>query len=324
MISRLGTRYYDYAVTMGRGGGMMEYSGDTKAVPPTAVGAPMMDNAVSSAPSQGRPDSSLYYPYPYPNPEVPVTDTREFLKMYYGANMLTRDVQGLTRRVETTVRGYNGRIDNQSSSPKYGYVSFAVPQGKFDAFRTELESLVGSRYLNVNISSQNLLPQKISIEEQQKQADTNLADYKTARQKLVSAHTSTVTSLQSRIGADTAQLTALRSVTQTPEILAQIQTVSADLSSLQQQLARENASYTARLSEADRNIKYAEDWVKGVQTQDQTLLDNVATVTGTVSIQWISVWDCVRLYLPGYWIPFIFAALAFFSLLNDRRRFGTK
>ncbi|OHA17734.1 MAG: hypothetical protein A2664_03935 [Candidatus Taylorbacteria bacterium RIFCSPHIGHO2_01_FULL_46_22b] len=299
-----------YAVPMGTSVGVMEDSPNSGVSYPTAAGAPTRDG-------------SLYYPYPYPNPDVPVTDTREFLKVYYNTSMSTRDVQGLTRRVETTVRGYDGRIDQQSSSPKYGSVSFALPQGKYDAFRAELESLVPSRFLTINISSQNLLPQKQNIEEQQKQADTTLSDYKTARQKLVNAHASKVQSLQSQIDADTQQLVTLRAQTETPQLLIQIQSVSDNVASLKKQLVNENASYTLQLNEADRNIKYAQDWQKAVQTQDQTLLDNVATVNGTVSIQWISYWNIARLYLPDYWIPFIFAVLAFFSLLFDRRRFGT-
>ena len=163
----------------------------------------------------------------------------------------------------------------------------------------------------------------MSIEEQQKQADTALSDYKTARQKIVSAHARIVQFLQSKIDADAAQLATLRAQTQTPDILFQIQTISDDWSAQKLQLVRENAAYTSQLNNADRNIKYAEDWIKAVQTQDQTLLDNVATVTGTVSIAWISLWDCARLYLPGYWIPFIFAALACLSFLFDRRRYGT-
>ncbi len=261
---------------------------------------PMMDGNVS-APSAGMMRPDYYpYPYPYPNPEVPVTDTREFLKIYYSASMQTRDVPTLTRRVETTVRGYDGRIDNESSAQMYGYVSFALPQAKYDAFRAELEGLVGSRFLKVNISSQNLLSQKVSIEEQQKQADKTLADYKIARQKIVSAHASAVQSLQTKIDATTA--------------------TSSERASLEQQLAIENESYARNLSNADANIKYAQDWVKGVQTQDATLLANVATVTGTVSIQWISFWDMALLYLPGYWIPTIFAILAILSFTSDRRR----
>lgn len=293
-VSDSGVQYYATRM-MGFGGGV-EYSEGTGAVSPMTGGVTAQDASVSY-PSKGmmRPDY-----YPYPTPEVPVTDTREFLKIYYGASMQTRDVPALTRRVETTVRGYDGRVDNESSSEKYGSVSFALPQAKYDAFRTELEGLVDTRFLKVNISSQNLLSQKVSIEEQQKQADTTLADYKIARQKVVSAHTSAVQSLQAQIDD-----------TNTSESAKAL---------LQLQLAKESDAYARNVSNADANIKYAQDWVKAVQTQDTTLLANVATVNGTVSIQWISLWDMAQLYLPGYWIPTIFALLALISFSRDRKK----
>ena len=281
------------------GGGVREYSSVSGgAVAPTSPGVPMMDSGVTSAPNQGK-DMSMYYPYPYPT-EVPITDTREFLKVYYNASLLTRDVQVLTRRVETTVRGYDGRIDHESIAPKYGYVSFSVPQSKYDAFRNEIESFVDSRFLTISISSQNLLSQKVSIEEQQKQADTTLANYKTARQKLVATHTNLVQTLQAQVDAT--------STTENEKI------------ALRQQIANEKASFAVQVSNADANITYAQDWVKAVQTQDQTLLANAATVTGTISVQWISLWDSALLYLPGYWIPSIFGVLAVLSFLHDRRR----
>jgi len=302
----------------------MESSRGSGVVAPMAAGVPSYDTGVSNEQTgDGMTSKTLYpYPYPYPNPDAPITDTREFLKVYYNASMRTRDVQELTRRVETTVRGSDGRIDQESSSPQYGSVSFAIPQSRYDAFRTELESFVGNRFLSINISSQNLLPQKLSIEEQQKQADTALTDYRAARQRTVNVHANTAQSLKSKIDADTAQLLVLRAQTQTPQTLAEIQAVTDDRTALQQRLVSENASYTAQLNNADRNIKNAEDWQKAVQTQDKTLLDNVATVTGTVSIQWISLWDTVLLYLPGFWIPFIFFVLTLLSFLNDRRRFA--
>lgn len=313
-VSGTDARYY---LPIGMGGGVSPTS-----VSPSAPEGRVYDANTSSGsmPAQGK-NIGGYYPYPYPNPDVPATDTREFLKVYYNAAMRTRDAQGLTRRVETTVRGYDGRIDSESSSPQSGYMSFVVPMSKYDAFRAELEGLVGSRFLTVNISSQNLLPQKQSIEEQQKQADSTLADYKTARQSIVNAHASVVKSLQAQIDADAQTLVTLRAQPPTPQTQAQIQTVSDDWASLKQQLANENASYSKQLSNADANIKYAQDWQTAVKTQDTALLDNVATVSGTVSIQWISLWDIAQLYLPGYWIPAVFAALTVLSYLSDRRRF---
>jgi len=286
-----------YVTRMGYGRGVTESSLGTKTLSP-AVGVSMMDNGVTSAPTGGmmRPD---YYPYPYQNPDVPITDNREFLKIYYNASMQTRDVPALTRRVETTVRGYDGRIDNESSSEKYGYVSFALPQAKYDAFRAELESLIGSRFLKVNISSQNLLSQKVNIEEQQKQADKTLADYKIIRQKIVTTHMNVVQSLQTQIDATLVN--------------------SSERVTLENLLANENISYARNLSDADANIKYAQDWVTGVKTQDVKLLATVATVNGTISIEWISFFGMVLAYLPGFWIPTIFAVFAFLSFMNDRR-----
>ncbi|MFA5954490.1 MAG: hypothetical protein WC817_03090 [Patescibacteria group bacterium] len=314
-VSNPGVRY---AVQLGTRGVMMENAGSSGAVPsvPADVSTKSIDGL--NYPEQGMMD--LSYPYPYQNPDVPVTDTRELMKTYYSASMRTRDVQGLTRRVETTVRGYSGRIDQQASSPKYGFISFSVPQSKYDAFRTELESMVGSRFLTVNISSQNLLPQKLSIEEQQTQADKALADYTMAREDITTAHTAAVQSLQSKIDDDEQQLIALRAKPETPKILAEIQAVSSDLALQKRRLDSENALYSTRLKNADRNIKFAEDRQKAVQTQDKTLLDNVATVTGIVSVQWISLWNTVLLYLPGYSIPSIFAVLTIFSVVWDRRK----
>src|SRR3989338_1814079 len=313
-----------YIISMMESGGGVAYTNGTMAVPPTAGDIAVRESSASSAPSPAMMNSKAYYPdrYPYYNQDVPVTDTREFLKAYYSANMRTRDVQCLTRRVVTTVRGYDGRIDQESSSPQYGSVGFVIPQSKYDAFRVELESLVNSRFLTVNVSSQNLLPQKQSIEEQQKQADDTLADYKAARQSIVNAHASAAKSLQSQIVADAEELVSLRAQIQTPQIQAQIQAVYDEWSLLNQQLANENASYSSQLRNADANIAYAEKWQTAVATQDQALLDNVETVTGFVSLQWISLWTMAQLYLQGYWIPTIFAVLAFLSYLWDRRRFA--
>lgn len=310
---------YDYVITpMGTmGGGAVDYA-VRESAPPMMATPEMQANYDSSYDRGG----GMIYPYPYPNPEVPVSDTREFLKTYYSSYMRTRNVQKLTNRVETVVRGYEGRIDNQSSSAKYGSVSFAMPKEKFSAFRAELESLVGSKFITVNISSQNLLSQKVSVEEQQKQADKNLADYKTERQKFINSHNSTVATLQAKIDKANADLVSLRSQTETAQILAQIKTISDDLAYQKRLLDNENTSYKNQLSSFDSSVKYAEDWKKAVQTQDKTLLENVGTVTGTVSVQWISLWDTVLVYLPGYSLPIIFAVLTLISFAYDRRRLG--
>ncbi|MBI3980747.1 hypothetical protein HY345_01995 [Candidatus Microgenomates bacterium] len=246
---------------------------------------------------------------------VPVTDTREFLKTDYRATMQTRDVPKLVRRAETTIRGFGGRIDQTSSTEKYGLVDFVVPKSNFSEFRDEIESFVGQRFLKVEISSQNLLPQKQNIEEMQKEAEQTLADLNTRREKIIADHNANVQSLQSRIRANENEQASLRAeVTTDPERQTQItnrlNTLARQLANLKSQLANENSAYTNNLNSIDSQIKNANDNLTGIKNQDQNLLDNVETVNGTIVFSWISLWEIVQLYLPGYLIPSIFAFLA--------------
>src|SRR3990167_9626227 len=100
----------------------------------------------------------------------------------------------------------------------------------------------------------------------------------------------------------------------------QIQTLSNELSMLKSRLTNENASYADELKNADANISYAEEWKNAVTKQDTALMDDIATVNGSVSISWIGLWEGAQLYLPGYWIPGICALLTILSYLSDRRR----
>ena len=264
-----------------------------------APGAPAIDDLAHNTSAK----ASMPAPYPYPgNNDVSANDTREFMKTNYYATLRTRSVQALTRRVETTVRGHQGRVDQTSSSEQNGYVQFVVPMSQFEDFRTEVESMVGPKFISLQVSQQNLLPQKQSIEEQQKQAEATLASYQSARQSVVNTHAATLKSIQANLDQAVAQ------------------GASADtIATLQSQIANENAAYAKRLAAADANIKYAKDWQTAVKTQDQTLIDNVATVNGTISLQWISLWDIAHLYVPGEWIPAIIAVLAVVAYLWERR-----
>lgn len=276
---------------------------------------------ISDSISYNTPPNDPYYSGLSGN--VPVIDVRELLKVDYRASMRARNVSELTRRVEMTVRGQSGRIDQMESSPKSGYLSFVLPISKFDAFRIELESLVKGEFLVIDILSSNMLPEKRGIEEQQKYADKMLAEYQASRFKVVEKHASTVKLLQSQISAANTSVADLRAKTSTVDLRLQIRDLMDEVSLLKAQLAYENNIYTSLIENFDNNIKYVQELQTAVKTQDQNLLDNVATVNGSVSIEWISLWDIVHMYLPGYWISAIFALLTILSLLYDGRRFGT-
>lgn len=244
-----------------------------------------------------------------------ITDTREFNKVRYGAQMRSRDVQGLTKRVETTIRGYDGRVDTTSSSPKYGYVSFIVPASKFDSFRDELESLVNTRYLSVNIQSQNLLPQKQGIEKNQADSQESLDDLNSRKEQITASHKSTIKSLQAQLDSDTTQINKLQSQAFEDSIadsqrLAAIEALAQSQAALRTRIASENSSYNSSLNSINDQISWAQSSLDSANTRDTDLMNDVATVNGTVSINWISIWEIVHLYLPGMSIPGILAALS--------------
>lgn len=256
----------------------------------------------------------------YYNPSNDISDTREFLKTSYQAYLKTRDVAGLTRRAETTVRGSGGRVDSISSSDKVGYVSFAVPASKFEAFRDEVESFVGSRYISISIDSQNLLGQKQNIEASQKSAEEQLADAKAARAQIVSAHTKEIARLESERKAADAELNVLATeigYTDNPYMYQQtsqrIDQLSYELSVIEGNISSENASYRANIESYDGHIAYLNDVLAGVKEEDKDFLNNVATVNGTISIQWISIWDIIQLYISAGWLALILLLAACLS-----------
>lgn len=284
---------------------------------PTPSGAPsvgMMEDSVSS----------MIAPDYYYDGDVPVTDTREFLKTDYSATMLTRKVQYLTRKAETIVRGHDGRIDSTTSSEKHGYISFVVPMSEFEQFRDEIESLVKSRFLTVQISQQNLLPQKQHIEETQKQVEQNVADLREARQKAITTYNSVARNLEAQLAKVRAEINTLSANPDDPANQARLAQLEANRAHLQSQLSSEKTAHASKLASYDNQIIYADTSLTAIKNQDQKLLDSVATVRGTLSFQWISLWDIARLYLPGPWIPAILAALAALAFIYERRLYFFK
>jgi hypothetical protein len=273
------------------------------------------------APGYGN-DTSIapdYYPYPGGTPSA--EDTREFVKTHYSAQMRSRDVGALARHVETTIRGYEGRIDSQSVSTERAYLRFVVPAGKYETFRAELEGLVGSRFLDVSISSENRLGEKQSIEEQIARATSTLAAAKRERQSLVSAHAGAVASYDAKITAAKTELSDLQEEQPNGEREAQIAMLKDEITALESALARENAAYEKQLASIDARISYAERLTDAADARDEHLMDDLATVDGLIEIRWIGLWEYVQAYLPGYWIPALFALATAVSFYFDRRRF---
>ncbi len=265
-----------------------------------------------------------YYPQYGGTPDA--KDTREFNKMYYNANMRTRDVPSLARTLETLVRGSGGRVDQQNSSHDSGYISFVVPQDKFEAFRTEIEKLVDWRFLTVSINQQNLLPQKQAIEKQQDFTKMTIDELTSARKKEVSQYVQKKSDIQYQIDANERELALLANEMKTADQAAQgniamrQMQLYSDQSGLKNQISTLEKSHLNTINSIDAQISYQNGNTMALDEQTQNLMDNVATVDGTISLSWLSLWDFAQGYLPGYTIPGLLAALAILSFWWQRRR----
>ena len=270
--------------------------------------------AGSMAPSSGisAPDSyAPSYPYypPQPQPEVPITDN-QFLKTDYRASVKTHNVQKMTAQLQTTVRGFDGRIDAVNSSEKYGFISFVVPESRFAAFQAEVKALAGERFILENTSTENLLPEKRSIEEQITTAQSTLAQLNSDKEKLIASHNKIVSQIQGQLKQIANQIADLQiQLANHPEqkaiIEAQIRDLQTSRAKLNASLASENSQYNNKIIALDAQIKYAQSNLESANKQDTNLLNTVATVRGSISLSHISWFGILGLYLPGYWIPFL-------------------
>ena len=234
-----------------------------------------------------------------------IQDTREFMKTNYGADIKTRNVRESMRDVKGVIRDASGRIDQISENEKNGYVSFVVPKTNFDKFKDDIESITNEKLITEDISSQNLLQQKQGIEGAQKIVDGNLASLKKQNETLVANHNKKAKELKSAI--DTMQgkldqlnflVTKITDQVQKTTLTDQAGSFQDNIDLMKQQLATENANYSANSKNLKIQIDTAVAQGEGVKQADTDFTDNIETVSGYISIRWISLWELAKIFSP--------------------------
>jgi len=243
---------------------------DSVSSPVSSPGAPMMEKV----------GNMIYPDYYRQNPDI--TDTRQFLKTSYSADIKTRDVKDIVRDVRGIIRDVDGRIDNSQESEKYSYVSFVVPTSKFEAFRDEIESLTYAKLITVNVSSENLLGQKQSIEEQTRSATSTLANLEKQKKALTTRHNQTLAGMN-------AELDTLQNQVPYP-------TERAD--TIKQSIDNENKSYNSQNQNLTNQIDAYKATITWIEKQDTQFGNNIETVNGYISVNWISYWQMARIISP--------------------------
>ncbi|MEK7113620.1 MAG: hypothetical protein AAB873_02205 [Patescibacteria group bacterium] len=257
----------------------------------------------------------------YRENNLSIKDNREFLKIGYNATLETRNTSDLAKKIEITVRGFDGRIDSVNNSDKGGYISFAIPKDKLEAFRLEIKDLVGERFYSEYINSQNLLSEKQGIENWQKQIEDRLEVLNSERGQLVKNHNKNISYYQGKIDAINTEIILLNleyksaNLQRQIEITNRINQLQPDVSSFNAEILNENRNYNQRIYEKDNEIKTNRENLKSAQKQDSDLLERVETVNGSISLKWISLWRVVDVYLPGPLLAWIFLGLGLVSYL---------
>lgn len=273
-----------------------------------------------SEPSRG--SDSIYYPE-YNNGQPNITDTREFNKVSYSAEIKSRDVSDTVRDVKGAVREVEGRIDSENESDKYGSVSFVVPKSKFDAFRDEIESITHKKFIIETITSQNLLSQKQGIEKQINSATTTLANLEKQKRDLDTKHSQTLASYNRELSSVQSQLVVIRQNLELTSDESQVQNLENQEAALmvrENQLKNnrdaENRNYTSQNQYYTSQIAYTKQNVANAKNSDTQFIDNVETVSGYVSVRWVSLWDIAKLFSPIHpaWIIIMLITLVFLFL----------
>lgn len=241
-----------------------------------------------------------------------VSDTREFMKVNYSGAIKTREVKDTARDVRGIVRDMDGRIDSETVNEKYGYVSFVIPKSNLDDFRDEIESLTHKKLYTENTSSQNLLNQKQNIEQNMDLTNKSLSDLRSEKTKAETAHNKSLASLQAQLkslttSAETmrAKLDAMPAAEEgSPEQVQARMTqesyinFSNQVAELKNKIAQENRVFAENKKSFDSAIGQFNNQLGEIKKDDKAFAENIETVNGSVSMQWVSVWQLARIFLP--------------------------
>ncbi len=222
---------------------------------------------------RGNKESSSMIPSDYlsPNQNPLINDTREFLKTNYSAAIKTRSVESILLEAKDIVRNVNGRIDNSNENPENGYIGFVIPKSNFENFKYEIEGITHKKLLTENISSENLLGKKQSIESQQEQSNSSLAALQKEQGILIANHN---------------------------QALKDLQNSTSDMEISFQNISHENSNFDTRNQNLKNQITNMKTRLVDIAQQDLSFNNNIETVSGYISVERISLWEMAKIFSP--------------------------
>jgi hypothetical protein len=272
------------------------------------------------------PEKDWVAPLPVSPTTPTVSDTREFLKIGYSASVQTRSVSKAGERVEVLVRGFGGRVDTASYSSESGYMSFVVPQDKFSQFRLALrEAAGGERFVFEHTNSENLLGEKQGLEKEQARTSEHLAELRARLQSLASEHSAKVAALETEQRQNKSeQATVIEMERLHPEqatiLEARLEALRRSARVIGNTLAAEQSSFSAQQGSLEAEVRAAEQVIQSLHDQTSELLQQVATVSGTVNLERIGLLSFLDAYVYFRWtLPTVLLLFGLFYFLRAKR-----
>jgi hypothetical protein len=232
-------------------------------------------------------------------------DTREYLDTSYYATINTRDVKKLSDQTKTIIRGHFGRIDSISEQPKFARISFSLPKTELDRMILELKDLAPEKMYLETIYADNRLSEKQNIETDTGNAVDELSRLQTERATTVASYDKQLDAAQSRINSLARSLNAnytLRAATtntvKLAEINAEINRLAENRASAEQDYRNIKSRENKELTIIDKNIDRQNTQLNNLGQKDDKLMTDVETVTGSITIRWVSYLTILNTYIP--------------------------
>lgn len=232
-------------------------------------------------------------------------DTREFMDTSYYATINTRDVQKISDQTKTIIRGHFGRIDSISEQPKFARISFSLPKTELDRMILELKNLVPEKMYLETIYADNRLSEKQNIETDTGNAVDELSRLQAERSATIASYDKQLDAAQARIDSLARSLNtnySLRSATtntvKLAEIDAEINRLAENRASAERDYRNTKSRESKELTAIDKKIDRQNTQLDNLGEQDNRLMTDVETVTGSINIQWVSCWSILNTYIP--------------------------
>ncbi len=239
-----------------------------------------------------------------------ITDTRDFTKKSFSAELKTREVEKVAKKVEVLIKGLEGRIDGSDISPSYASIRFVVPKDSLNDFEEQLRTYTHEKLYVQRVSSQNLLNEKKNLERNQDTTKSAITSLGEQQERVQSNYTSKSDALKSTVNNKNTQLkTTLASITAKQSQL-NVATDSVIINSLSNQIAvlrqtsnslmseisnlsvEQNslyASYSEEMSSLGGAVAAQNNQLEDLANQTEDFLNKVETAEGTITIRKISL-----------------------------------